>query len=109
MGPDIQYHINSVAPYSDYGSFFHKIFGFTTDWWNDYYSSHYAKDAVTILPIIMRPKSRGKIWLQSSNPLDFPLIDPKYYSHPDDVKTMVAGIKTILNMIQNTSELKQYG
>ena len=57
----------------------------------------------------MRPKSRGKIWLQSSNPLDFPLIDPKYYSHPDDVKTMVAGIKTIMNMIQNTPELKEYG
>ena len=52
LGPNIQYHINSVAPYSDYGSHFHIIFGFKKDNWSDiFYKPHYAKDAVTILPI----------------------------------------------------------
>jgi len=107
--PDVQYHINSVAPYSDYGFLFHKIGGFKQDWYRDYYSSHYAKDAATILPVVLRPKSRGHLWLQSSDPFEPPYIDPKYYTHPDDVKTMIAGIKSILNMIENTPELKEYG
>ena len=57
FSPDVQYHINSVAPYSDYGFLFHKIGGFKEDWYNDFYSSHYAKDAATILPVVLRPKS----------------------------------------------------
>ena len=98
-----------MAPYSDYGFLFHKIGGFKQDWYHDYYSSHYAKDAATILPVVLRPKSRGHLWLQSSDPFEPPYIDPKYYTHPDDVKTMIAGIKSILNMIENTPELKEYG
>ena len=67
--PDIQYHINSVAPYSDYGAFFYKIFGFEPHWWNTYYANYYSSDAATILPIILHPKSRGQIQLQSSYPI----------------------------------------
>ena len=67
--PDIQYHINSVAPYSDYGAFFYKIFGFEAHWWNTYYANYYSSDAATILPIILHPKSRGQIQLQSSYPI----------------------------------------
>ena len=48
-----------MAPYSDYGFLFHKIGGFREDWCNDYYTSHYAKDAATILPVILLPKSCG--------------------------------------------------
>lgn len=89
MGPDIQYHINSVAPYSDYGAFFYKIFGFVPGWWNEFYAPHYAQDAVTILPIVLHPKSRGRVWLRSSSPDDAPLIDPRYLTHPEDVKTLI--------------------
>ena len=97
--PDIQYHINSVAPYSDYGAYFHKIFGFEPHWWNWAYSKYYSEDASTILPIILHPKSRGKVYLQSSYPLDPPLIDPKYLSNPEDVQTLIQAIKIIIHLI----------
>jgi choline dehydrogenase len=35
---------------------------------------------------VCRPKSRGTVTLTSSNPLDRPLIDPKYFSEPDDMR-----------------------
>lgn len=106
LGPDIQYHINSVAPYSDFGSFFHKIFGFQPHWWESFYGSHYAQDAVTILPIVLHPKSRGWVRLQSSNPEHPPMINPRYFTHPEDVKTLIKAIKIIIGMIDNTPELK---
>ena len=65
--PDVHYHINSMAPYSDYGFLFHKIGGFREDWCNDYYTSHYAKDAATILPVILLPKSCESVF--GYNPL----------------------------------------
>ena len=42
-------------------------------------------------PVLMRPKSRGRISLQSSDPQDYPLIQPNYFSHPDDIKILIDG------------------
>lgn len=48
--------------------------------------------AFTVVPILLHPKSKGSIRLQSDDPFDPPLIDPNYLDHPDDVKTMLKGI-----------------
>jgi len=40
---------------------------------------------------LLRPKSAGRVTLQSPDPLAAPSIDPAYYSQPDDLETMVRG------------------
>lgn len=45
--------------------------------------------------VLLHPKSRGTIQLQSSDPLDPPLIDPNYLNHPDDLKALLKGNKTV--------------
>ncbi len=42
---------------------------------------------------VLRPKSRGTVGLNSTNPADAPRIDPKFLDHEDDVKTLLAGVK----------------
>jgi choline dehydrogenase-like flavoprotein len=42
---------------------------------------------------LLRPKSAGRVMLQSADPLAAPAIDPAYYSAPDDLETMVRGFK----------------
>ncbi|XP_042210222.1 glucose dehydrogenase [FAD, quinone]-like [Homarus americanus] len=63
----------------------------------------YGRDGFTIRPILLRPKSRGSITLKSNNPKDAPNIDPRLLSHPDDVTTLVEGIKLALRL-GNTSD-----
>ena len=45
------------------------------------------------LPSLVRPQSKGTIRLRSTDPFAKPLIDPKYLSHKNDVKTLVIGLK----------------
>ena len=47
----------------------------------------------TIIPGITRPKSRGTVRLTNADP-DAPLaIDPNYFSHPDDMATMIRAVR----------------
>ena len=56
---------------------------------------------------LLRPKSRGEVTLQSADPTDDPKIDPKFLSHPDDMRDMVAGYKKMMN-IMNKEPLSKY-
>ncbi|MFT6414512.1 MAG: choline dehydrogenase [Glaciecola sp.] len=53
------------------------------------------------------PKSRGEITLQSADPSQPAVIDPKYLEHKDDQKVMIEGIKKAREIL-NTKEFEQY-
>jgi choline dehydrogenase len=40
-----------------------------------------------------RPSSRGQVRLRSADPLDPPLIDPGYLTHPDDLALQIEGVR----------------
>lgn len=44
-------------------------------------------------PTLLQPKSRGEVRLVSPNPKNQIEIDPKYYSHEQDLQTMLSGYK----------------
>jgi choline dehydrogenase len=46
-----------------------------------------------IILILGKPKSRGTLRLRSSDVNEQALIDPAYYSHPEDLDTMVRGVR----------------
>ena len=52
------------------------------------------------MPNLLRPKSRGRIYLRSSNPFDSPIIEANYFTHPDDVESVKEGLKWGLKMTQ---------
>ncbi|XP_046560410.1 glucose dehydrogenase [FAD, quinone]-like [Haliotis rubra] len=58
----------------------------------DYYNWTSVEGFLT-MPVLLRPKSKGTIRLRSTNPFEHPVINPNYLSHPDDVKTLVRGIR----------------
>jgi choline dehydrogenase len=48
---------------------------------------------LTIAPCQMRPESRGTIRIKSSDPTEYPAIQPNYLSDPLDQEVAVAGLK----------------
>ena len=48
---------------------------------------------VTLNSCYLRPRSRGSVRLQSSNPEDTPLIDPNYLDDPRDREMSIRGLK----------------
>jgi choline dehydrogenase len=47
----------------------------------------------TIIPGITKPKSRGRLRLTSAGPGGPLAIDPNYFGHPDDMKTMIHAVR----------------
>jgi len=50
-------------------------------------------DRVTVIPLVLHPKSRGEVLLKSSNPLDHPLIYQHHFSESRDMKVLLEGLK----------------
>lgn len=66
------------------------------------------RNAFMIFPMILRPKSRGRIKLRSRNPFDHPLIYPNYFNDKYDVATIVRSIR-LLKEIANSKAFRDIG
>lgn len=73
------------------------MFLFIHQMFKEVYVPYIGKDTFTMYPVLLRPRSKGRITLQSSSPYIKPKIDPNYFSHPHDIKVLVEG-KTIISI-----------
>ncbi|XP_003486606.1 glucose dehydrogenase [FAD, quinone]-like [Bombus impatiens] len=106
--PDIQVHFGVLSQNTDGGSVFKTIQGLSTEFFDTVYGSVIGKNMWVGLPTLIRPKSKGVIKLRSNNPFHYPLIYPNYFENPEDVATLVEGIKFILEM-SKTASFRRYG
>jgi choline dehydrogenase len=58
-----------------------------------------TRHGISLTSYINRPSSRGEVRLASADPLDRPIIDPRYLSDADDVRCAVAGVRWNLKML----------
>ncbi|CAI6364246.1 unnamed protein product [Macrosiphum euphorbiae] len=84
----------------------HKLFGLKTDIYNKIYKPTEKLDGFTVFPMIMRPKSKGRIWLEDANPFHHPLIDPNYFSDETDLDVAVAGVRIFQKMLKTDAMRK---
>jgi choline dehydrogenase len=72
--PDIQYHFLPVIVL-------------------DHGRTRLKKSGYTLHACLLRPESRGRIFLKSANPRDYPAIDPNYLATRNDMDSLIAGTK----------------
>lgn len=95
--PDIQMHMVPADVVADGGRYLRYLAGLSEELW-PYYRQIKNIPSFSIDPVLLRPKSRGRIQLRSLNPYDHPLIDPNYLSHPHDILTIIEGMKLAIQI-----------
>lgn len=50
---------------------------------------------------LLKPSSRGRVSLNSANPLDAPLINPQYLTQEDDLDRLVTGFKKVRQLFEH--------
>jgi len=78
--PDIQLHF-CMAMVNDHGR---------KPRWGTGFSCHVC---------LLRPASRGSVWLRSADPMQPPAIDPNFLGETSDLDAMVAGFKTTRRLL----------
>ena len=54
-----------------------------------------TRPALTVMPTLIYPKSRGELRLTSSDPTVSPHIDPHFLDEPDDARHLLEGVKLV--------------
>ncbi len=57
------------------------------------------RHGMALTAYVNRPHSTGQVTLSSADPLDRPRIDPCYFSDPDDLRCLVAGVRWNLKIL----------
>ena len=105
--PDIEFHFISGSPGSDGGRQIRKVHGISDTMWQMYRPLGY-KDTWSVVPMLLRPKSKGSVRLRSRNPMDKPIFNAGYFTHPNDIEVLVEAVKFALAMAE-THSFKKLG
>lgn len=89
--PDIQFHIFD-KPLHQRGSLL-QTHNFNTNVLKFLYNLRNMSDILTVLPTLLRPKSRGQILLRSANFSDPPKIISGYLDEDEDVRLLIEAFK----------------
>ncbi|CAH2051927.1 unnamed protein product, partial [Iphiclides podalirius] len=85
-----------------------KNFGFDENIYIDTYSSLEKQDLFMVFPMLMRPRSKGRVKLTNRNPKSHPTLIPNYFEYPEDLQKIVEGIKVAIQ-ISRQPALKKIG
>ncbi|XP_028172920.1 glucose dehydrogenase [FAD, quinone]-like [Ostrinia furnacalis] len=93
--PDIQLFIAPTADNMDGGFFGKRANGLSDETYAELYEDILFEPSFSVVPLLLRPKSRGYLKLRDGNPFSPPRIYPNYYSDPQDVNVMVEGARIV--------------
>lgn len=100
--PDIELIFIPGGFHSDQGTGIRTGMGISDKIYNSVYKEleDTSIDTFTIAQMLFHPKSVGYLKLKSSNPFHWPKFYHNFFKHPDDVETMLEGIKYSLQLVK---------
>ncbi|XP_026677686.1 glucose dehydrogenase [FAD, quinone]-like [Diaphorina citri] len=93
--PDIELVFGPGALTGDSNGSLRSLLGISDKFYRKVYQPYFERQAYNIVPLILRPFSRGFVKLRSSNPFDSPKFYPNYLSDSRDLDVLIEAIKMI--------------
>lgn len=91
--PDLELVMGPGSLVGDTGGSLRKMFSLREDIFNEVYGPYVGQDAFSVVPVLLQPRSKGRIKLRSKNPFHWPVFYANYYNDEHDIRIMVEGIK----------------
>ncbi|EKV11935.1 Glucose dehydrogenase, putative [Penicillium digitatum] len=104
--PNTTYDDGVITGYKAICNTTSKIFNGSTGQIELLFMNSDANGDIGITAALQHPFSHGRIYINSSNPMDFPVIDPNYLDNPADSEILLAGIK-LARQIGETSPMSK--
>ena len=105
--PDVQFLFFTVlANSTETVDLFHEKFDLEEETAASFKEIIKEGDTIMFIPLVSRPKSKGRLILASKDPLVHPKIYPEYISHSKDIDTMIEGIKAATKLME-TDAMKE--
>ncbi|KAL3271335.1 hypothetical protein HHI36_021823 [Cryptolaemus montrouzieri] len=103
--PDIELMFIGGALSTDLGTTYRKTFRVTDEIYDAVWQPLEDKPAFMVMPMLMHPKSFGRVELRSKSPFDVPKFYGNYFSDPDgsDIKTLIASIRETQRIVESPS------
>ncbi|XP_046384930.1 glucose dehydrogenase [FAD, quinone]-like [Ischnura elegans] len=106
--PDVELIMMSTSLAGDDGWVTRRGIGITDEFYDQYFRPLNNRDSWTILPVVMRPRSRGSIKLRNANPFTWPVMRGNYFDDPLDMEAMVAALQRAKSL-GNTETMMKLG
>lgn len=107
--PDLGFMVIPMGATIDAGVYFRRVLNIDENIWLNYFKPLIATPTISILPIVLHPKSVGHVSVKMTRDDDIEtIIQPQYLSHPDDIDVLVTGLKIIVELV-NTPAFKALG
>ena len=100
-GPELQLSFFSSLPYFN-------PFNLRKEVVDEYLAPHANVDGFSTALKNTRPRFRGELKLKSSDPFDYPSLNPRYLSHPEDIRELIGGIR-IWERLMETPTFQGFG
>lgn len=104
--PNVEFLFGGVTFGSDY--LFYLAYGLNKEHWEKFFAPILFRHGYLIWPILLQPKSRGKILLRSADPAVSPKILANYFSDPEDVRLTIKGIRMAIQASE-TKAMQKHG
>ncbi|XP_055907264.1 glucose dehydrogenase [FAD, quinone] [Eupeodes corollae] len=106
--PDMEIVLGAGSLGGDTMGAMRDLLGITDEFYEKVYGDIVHKKTFGMVPVLLRPKSRGRVSLRSRNPFHWPKMQPNFMEHEDDVRAMIDGIKMTLKIGQ-TKSMRKFG
>lgn len=94
--PDIEIVIGAGGLSGDLSGAMRNMLGITDEFHRSVYRDLIGKPAFGLVPVLLRPNSRGRISLKSRNPFHWPRMEPNFFQNQTDVETLIKGVRAVI-------------